>query len=200
MWGRVSDPSRPSAARQFAEHSSVMSRLAPHGDGASLRLLDASPILGCNAAQVPLRPRGDTALGCPPSAARQFEAQTLPSMIPRHEFGSRRRTAATDQVYSGMTPEELENVVDDSASLTDVAREILRTELTRRGSVEINEMPPAGEENLRRARLGLDSPLPGPAGSTPGKGQPRVVRNRVLPDRRQHGPNGLVYIQLVGRR
>jgi hypothetical protein len=37
------------------------------------------------------------------------------------------------QVYSGMTAEELENVADDAASLTDVAREALQTEITKRG-------------------------------------------------------------------
>ena len=35
-------------------------------------------------------------------------------------------------VYSGMTAEELENVANDAASLTDVAREALQTEITSR--------------------------------------------------------------------
>jgi len=46
------------------------------------------------------------------------------------------------QLYSGMTLEELELVVDNSASLTDVARDILKTELARRGlAVEIDDSP-----------------------------------------------------------
>jgi hypothetical protein len=46
------------------------------------------------------------------------------------------------QVYFGMTLEELGLVVADSASLTDVARDILKTELARRGlAVEIDDTP-----------------------------------------------------------
>ena len=46
------------------------------------------------------------------------------------------------QLYSEMTLEELGHVVDDSAALTDVARDILKTELARRGlAAEIDEAP-----------------------------------------------------------
>lgn len=46
------------------------------------------------------------------------------------------------QVYFGMTLEELGLVVADSASLTDVARDVLKTELARRGlAVEIDDTP-----------------------------------------------------------
>jgi hypothetical protein len=57
------------------------------------------------------------------------------------------------QLYSTMTPEELGKVVDDSASLTDVAREVLKTELSRRGlPVEIEEAP-AGEDVFEERHL-----------------------------------------------
>jgi hypothetical protein len=57
------------------------------------------------------------------------------------------------QIYSTMTPEELGKVVDDSASLTDVARELLKTELSRRGlPVEIDEAP-VGEDVVEERRL-----------------------------------------------
>jgi hypothetical protein len=36
-------------------------------------------------------------------------------------------------LYSGMTPEELENVAVDAVSLTDVARETLKAEINGRG-------------------------------------------------------------------
>jgi Putative prokaryotic signal transducing protein len=46
------------------------------------------------------------------------------------------------QLYSEMTLEELGHVVDDSAALTDVARDTLKTELARRGlAAEIDEAP-----------------------------------------------------------
>jgi hypothetical protein len=46
------------------------------------------------------------------------------------------------QVYFGMTLEELGLVVADSASLTDVARDVLKTELARRGlAVEMDDTP-----------------------------------------------------------
>jgi hypothetical protein len=57
------------------------------------------------------------------------------------------------RLYSTMTPEELEKVVGDSASLTDVAREILKAELSRRGlPVEISEAP-AGEDVFEERHL-----------------------------------------------
>jgi hypothetical protein len=57
------------------------------------------------------------------------------------------------QLYSTMTAEELEKVVDDSASLTDVAREVLKTELSRRGlPVDLNEAP-AGEDVVEERHL-----------------------------------------------
>ena len=46
------------------------------------------------------------------------------------------------QLYSEITLEELGHVVDDSAALTDVARDTLKTELARRGlAAEIDEAP-----------------------------------------------------------
>lgn len=57
------------------------------------------------------------------------------------------------QLYSTMTPEELGEVVDDSASLTDVAREVVKAELSRRGlPVEIDEAP-AGEDVVEERHL-----------------------------------------------
>jgi hypothetical protein len=56
-------------------------------------------------------------------------------------------------LYSTMTPEELGKVVDDSASLTDVAREVLKTELSRRGlPAEIDEAP-RGEDVFEQRHL-----------------------------------------------
>lgn len=50
------------------------------------------------------------------------------------------------ELYSGMTPEELENVAGDAASLTDVARETLETELSRRGlAISVDSLPAAGK-------------------------------------------------------
>jgi hypothetical protein len=46
------------------------------------------------------------------------------------------------QLYGGMTPEELERVADDAASLTDVARETLKAEITRRGlAIDLDKSP-----------------------------------------------------------
>jgi hypothetical protein len=57
------------------------------------------------------------------------------------------------QLYSTMTPEELEKVVDDCASLTDVARAVLKTELSRRGlPVDLNDAP-AGEDVFEERHL-----------------------------------------------
>src|SRR3954468_9315732 len=57
------------------------------------------------------------------------------------------------KLYSTMTPEELGKVVDDSVSLTDVAREVLKAELSRRGlPVEIDEAP-AREDVFEGRRL-----------------------------------------------
>jgi hypothetical protein len=57
------------------------------------------------------------------------------------------------QLYSTMTPEELGKVVDDSASLTDVAREVVKAELSRRGlPVEIDEAT-AGEDVVEERHL-----------------------------------------------
>jgi hypothetical protein len=57
------------------------------------------------------------------------------------------------KLYSTMTPEELGKVVDDSVSLTDVAREVIKAELSRRGlPVEIDEAP-AGEDVFEQRRL-----------------------------------------------
>lgn len=57
------------------------------------------------------------------------------------------------RLYSTMTPDELGKVVDDSASLTDIAREVLKAELSRRGlPVEINEGP-AGEDVVEERHL-----------------------------------------------
>jgi hypothetical protein len=45
-------------------------------------------------------------------------------------------------LYSGMTPEELENVAADAVSLTDVARETLKAEISGRGlAVTVSETP-----------------------------------------------------------
>jgi hypothetical protein len=57
------------------------------------------------------------------------------------------------QVYSGMTAEELENVADDAASLTDVAREALQTEITKRGLAITVGQPTAGVDVLEEREL-----------------------------------------------
>ena len=59
------------------------------------------------------------------------------------------------ELYSGMTPEELENVADDAASLTDVARETLRTELSRRGLAISVDLPPVGGKIIEERDLRL---------------------------------------------
>ena len=59
-------------------------------------------------------------------------------MIPDPEQ-ERQRLA---HLYSGMTPEELEKVAADGVDLTDVARETLNTEITRRGlAIAVTEGP-----------------------------------------------------------
>src|SRR5882724_7495301 len=50
------------------------------------------------------------------------------------------------RLYSGMTAEELEKVAADGGDLTDVARETLKVEITRRGlAITVNEGP-TGED------------------------------------------------------
>jgi hypothetical protein len=45
-------------------------------------------------------------------------------------------------LYSGMTPEELQNVAADGGSLTDAAHATLKTEITQRGlAITVNESP-----------------------------------------------------------
>jgi hypothetical protein len=57
------------------------------------------------------------------------------------------------QVYATMTPEELGKVVGESASLTDNARDVLKTELARRGlAVDLNEAA-TGEDVLEARHL-----------------------------------------------
>ncbi len=47
-------------------------------------------------------------------------------------------------LYASLTPEELEKLADDAASLTDVARETLKTEIARKGlAITVNEAPAA---------------------------------------------------------
>jgi len=50
-------------------------------------------------------------------------------------------------LYASMTPEELEKLADDAASLTDVAREALKTEIARKGlAITVNEATRARPE------------------------------------------------------
>jgi len=58
-----------------------------------------------------------------------------------------------DRLYSGMTPEELENVAADGVDLTDTALASLKTEIARRGlAITVNETP-AGVEVLEERDL-----------------------------------------------
>jgi len=57
------------------------------------------------------------------------------------------------QLYSTMTPRELEKVVNDSASLTDVARDALKSELSRRGLVVELAEAPSGDDVFEERRL-----------------------------------------------
>jgi len=58
-----------------------------------------------------------------------------------------------DRLYSGMTPEELENVAADGVDLTDTALASLKTEIARRGlAITVNETP-AGVEVLEERNL-----------------------------------------------
>jgi hypothetical protein len=80
-------------------------------------------------------------------------------MIPNPEQEQQRLA----RLYSGMTPEELQKIAADGASLTDTAREALRTEITRKGlALTVNEAP-AGvdvleERDLLEIRRFLDLP------------------------------------------
>lgn len=50
------------------------------------------------------------------------------------------------RLYSGMTSEEVENMAADGGDLTDIARETLKTEISRRAlAITVNEGPP-GED------------------------------------------------------
>jgi hypothetical protein len=80
-------------------------------------------------------------------------------MIPNPEQEQQRLA----RLYSGMTPEELQKIAADGASLIDTAREALRTEITRKGlALTVNEAP-AGvdvleERDLLEIRRFLDLP------------------------------------------
>ena len=70
-------------------------------------------------------------------------------MIPDPE-SERARLA---HVYSGMTPEELEKVAADGVDLTDIARETLKTEITRRGlPITVRESPTVTVEDVLEPR------------------------------------------------
>jgi len=79
------------------------------------------------------------------------------------------------QLYARMTPEELERVADDAASLTELAHEILNTEMARRGLASTSDEPPAAR-NVMEER-DLVAPIPGPAGSSASQRQSRVLRD-----------------------
>src|SRR5689334_8617946 len=67
----------------------------------------------------------------------------------------RRERQRLARLYSGMTPEELENVAADGGDLTDAAREALNTEISRRGlAITLNDSP-AGPDVLEERNLAL---------------------------------------------
>ena len=59
------------------------------------------------------------------------------------------------RLYSGMTSEEVENMAADGGDLTDIARETLKTEISRRAlAITVNEGPP-GEDVFEKRDLVL---------------------------------------------
>ena len=56
-------------------------------------------------------------------------------------------------VYAGMIPEELEKVASEGASLTDIARETLKTEITRRALAITLTEGPTGENGFEARDL-----------------------------------------------
>jgi hypothetical protein len=102
------------------------------------------------------------------------------------------------RVYAAMSPEELQKLADDGASLTHEARETLKAEISGRGpDITLNEAA-TGVDVIKERDL-VTIRRPELARSAVGKRHSRFVWNRVFPDRRQHGTNGLVHFQLVGR-
>jgi hypothetical protein len=59
------------------------------------------------------------------------------------------------QLYAAMTPEELENITCDAASLTDIARDALKTEITRRGLTTAMGHSPVGTDVVEARDLVL---------------------------------------------
>ena len=57
------------------------------------------------------------------------------------------------QLYARMTPEELERVADDAASLTELAHEILNTEMARRGLARASDELPAARNVMEERDL-----------------------------------------------
>jgi hypothetical protein len=57
------------------------------------------------------------------------------------------------QLYARMTPEELERVAHDAASLTELAHEILNTETARRGLASTSDEPPAARNVMEERDL-----------------------------------------------
>jgi hypothetical protein len=69
------------------------------------------------------------------------------------DLGPEQERERLAQVYAAMTPEELQKVADDGASLTDAARETLKTEISgRRLAITVNE-PPAGIDVIEEREL-----------------------------------------------
>jgi Putative prokaryotic signal transducing protein len=67
--------------------------------------------------------------------------------------GSEQERERLSKVYAAMTPEELQKVADDGPSLTDVARETLKTEISaRRLAIPVSESP-AGIDVLEEREL-----------------------------------------------
>ena len=58
------------------------------------------------------------------------------------------------RLYAGMTPEELESVAADGPSLTDIARETLKSEIAQRGlAIAVSESQPDLEEVIEERDL-----------------------------------------------
>jgi hypothetical protein len=69
------------------------------------------------------------------------------------DLGPEQERERLAKVYAAMTPEELQKVADDGASLSDAARETLKTEISgRRLAITVNESP-AGIDVIEEREL-----------------------------------------------
>src|SRR6202789_149859 len=63
-----------------------------------------------------------------------------------NDFDPNREWRRLSEVYAAMTEEELQAVADDAYELTDIAKQVLQAEISRRGlSIELQEEAPTPE-------------------------------------------------------